>query len=84
MVICCLLGIPSVATTREDKTVRSAHNRAEGIPPRHLVRAFAQANRQVLGPRAMNSKSHAMTARPARRPLLLAGGMVTRDAMGCP
>ena len=49
-----------------------------------MVRAWASANRLVLGQRKVEEKSNEMTAIPRLLPLLdLKGAVVTIDAMGC-
>ena len=50
----------------------------------HLVSAFAQANRLVLGQTAVDSKPNGITAIPVLlQQLMLVGCIVTLDAMGC-
>ncbi len=67
-----------------DTTLRRSHDRGAGKGPRHLVSAWATANRRRLGAVAVDAKSHEITALPALLPLLaLRGCIVTIDAMGC-
>jgi len=68
----------------DGKTVRRSHDRATGGGPLHLVSAWAEANRLVLGQVAIDEKSNEITAIPALlETLALSGCIVTIDAMGC-
>ena len=73
----------------DGKTVRRSHDRANGGGPLHLVSAWAEANRLVLGQLvlgqlAVDGKSNEIPAIPALlETLALAGCIVTIDAMGC-
>ncbi len=68
----------------DGKSVRGSHDRGWGLGPLHLVSAWAQANRPVLAPTAVDDKSNAITAIPELlRRLCLKGCLVTLDAMGC-
>lgn len=68
----------------EGETVRRSHDRAAGQAALPLVSAGACANRLVLGQVAVDAKSTAIPALPAlQEVLLLRGGLVTSDAMGC-
>ena len=64
----------------DGKSVRGSHDRGRGLGPLHLVSAWAQANRLVLAPTAVDDKSNASTAIPELlRMLCLAGCIVTLD-----
>ncbi len=84
---CFLRWVQAVATVLEGlvvaldgKTIRGSHNRASGVPPLHLVSAFTQANRLVLGQMAVDHKSNEITALPALlQQLMLAGCIVTLE-----
>ena len=68
----------------DGKTVRRSHDRANGGGPLHLVSAWAEANRLVLGQVAVDEKGNEITAIPALlETLALTGCIVTIDAMGC-
>jgi predicted transposase YbfD/YdcC len=65
-------------------TLRRSLDRAASQSAMHLVRAWAQAPRLVLGQRKVDDKSNAITAIPQLLRLLhLEGCRVTLDAMGC-
>ena len=65
-------------------TLRHAFDRATSTAAIPMVRAWASANRLVLGQRKVEGKSNAMTAIPRLLQLLdLKGAVVTIDAMGC-
>ena len=68
----------------DGKTVRRSHDRGAGKAAIHMVSAWADANRLVLGQVAAAEKSNEITAIPALLDvLLLKGCIVTIDAMGC-
>jgi predicted transposase YbfD/YdcC len=68
----------------DGKTLRHAFEQATATAAIHMVRAWASANRLVLGQRKVDEKSNEMTAIPKLLPLLdLKGAVVTIDAMGC-
>lgn len=68
----------------DGKTMRRTLDRANGKAGIHLVSAFAQANRLVLGQVKVDDKSNEITAIPALlQRLALSGCLVTIDAMGC-
>lgn len=68
----------------DGKTHRRSHDRANGKAALHLVSAWANDNRLVLGQIATESKSNEITAIPLLLALLdLKGATVTIDAMGC-
>ena len=67
----------------DGKTVRRSHDRRLGKSPIHMVSAWAQANRLVLGQVKVDEKSNEITAIPALLRLLdVTGCIVTIDAMG--
>jgi predicted transposase YbfD/YdcC len=68
----------------DGKTLRRAHDRANGTGPLHLVSAWAGTNRLVLGQVAVDEKSNEITALPALlAALALEDCVVTVDAIGC-
>jgi predicted transposase YbfD/YdcC len=68
----------------DGKTARGSRDRAKNRNPLHRVSAWADANRLVLGQKATEEKSNAITAIPKLLALLdLHGCIVTIDAMGC-
>ncbi len=72
----------------DGKTSRRSHDRAENMPPLHLVSAFATTRRLVLGQEAVRDKSNELTAIPALLERLAREGgldsaLVTIDAIGC-
>ena len=68
----------------DGKTLRRAHDRANGQAALHMVSAWASGSRLVLGQLAVADKSNEITALPALLRLLdVAGATVTIDAMGC-
>jgi predicted transposase YbfD/YdcC len=68
----------------DGKTLRRSHDRGAGRGPLHLVSAWAETNRLVLGQVAVDAKSNEITAIPALLQVLaLEGCIVTVDAMGC-
>jgi len=68
----------------DGKTLRHAFDQAPSTAAIPMVRAWASANRLVLGPRKVEEKSHAIPAIPALLRLLdVTGAVVTIDAMGC-
>lgn len=87
---CFLSWVQAVVTATQSqvvavdgKTVRRSHNRHLGKGPIHMVSAWAQTNRLVLGQVKVDEKSNEITAIPALLRLLdVAGCIVTIDAMG--
>ncbi len=88
----CFLGwVRAVAThtagevvALDGKTLRRSHDRGAGRAALHLVSAWAETNRLVLGQVAVDPKSNEITALPALLQVLaLEGCIVTVDAMGC-
>ncbi len=76
--------LPGEVVAIDGKTRRRSHDRAAGLAALHLVSAWATANRVVLGQVATEAKSNEITAIPRLLELLLLkGGIVTIDAMGC-
>jgi len=68
----------------DGKTLRRSHDRTNGGGPLHLVSAWAETNRLVVGQVAVDGKSNEITAIPVLLEVLaLSGCIVTIDAMGC-
>jgi predicted transposase YbfD/YdcC len=68
----------------DGKTLRRSFDQAASQGAIHMVSAWANAHRLVLGQRKVDDKSNEITAIPALlRMLELAGALVTIDAMGC-
>lgn len=68
----------------DGKTLRRSWKKAWSKTPVHLVSAFVEANKVVLGQLATDAKSNEITAIPRLLGMLsLAGRTVTIDAMGC-
>lgn len=68
----------------DGKTLRHAFDRATSQSAIHMVSAWANANRLVLGQRQVADKSNEITAIPTLLKMLdLRGATVTIDAMGC-
>jgi predicted transposase YbfD/YdcC len=68
----------------DGKTLRRSFDKAKGLPPLHVVSAWAAENRLVLGEVAVDGKSNEITAIPKLLELLeLTGAIVTVDALGC-
>ncbi len=68
----------------DGKTLRHSFDSAAGLPPLHLVSAWAAENRLVLGTVPVDGKSNEITAVPKLLEVLeLTGAIVTLDAMGC-
>jgi predicted transposase YbfD/YdcC len=68
----------------EGKTLRRSFAHASSQSAMHMVSAWAQANRLVLGQLKVDDKSNDITAIPQRLRLWhLEGCIVTIDAMGC-
>jgi hypothetical protein len=62
----------------------SRRSRKKGLPPLHLVNAFATEARLILGQEACAEKSNELTAIPVLlESLMLKGVIVTIDAMDC-
>lgn len=73
-------GIISV----DGKTMRGSHDRKNGIKARHIVSAWADSCKLVLGQEKVEDKSNEITAIPLLlKRLDLQGRIVTIDAMGC-
>ncbi len=68
----------------DGKTLRCSQDSANGKGPIHMVSAWAEKNRLVLGQVKVDEKSNEITAIPALLRLLeLRGCIVTTDALGC-
>lgn len=68
----------------DGKTLRRSQDAANGKGPIHMVSAWAEKNRLVLGQVKVDEKSNEITAIPALLRLLeLRGCIVTTDAIGC-
>ena len=68
----------------DGKTLRRSYDRAAGQSPLHLVSAWAEEQRLVLGQVAVDDKSNEITAVPQLLEMLsLPGKVVTADAMHC-
>ena len=68
----------------DGKTLRHSFDRAASKTAMHMVSAWANANRLVLGQVKVDDKSNEITAIPKLITMLdLAGATVTIDAMGC-
>ena len=73
-------GVVTVAS----KTLRRSYDRTEGRSALHLVSAWAEARRLVLGQLAVDDKSNETTAVPKLLEMLtLRGTVVTADVMHC-
>jgi predicted transposase YbfD/YdcC len=67
----------------DGKTIRRSKDNQKGQKPLHVVSAWANENRLVLGQIATEEKSNEITAIPALLQLLdIKGCIVTIDAMG--
>lgn len=68
----------------DGKTVRRAHDQANGQAALHLVSAWAAENQVVLGQVKVDVQSNEITAIPQLLEMLVLNGcIVTVDAMGC-
>ena len=68
----------------DGKTLRRSYDRADGRSPLHLVSAWSEEQRLVLGQVAVDDKSNEITAVPKLLEMLTLGGQViTADAMHC-
>ena len=68
----------------DGKTLRRSYDQAEQLSPLHLVSAWAEEQRLVLGQVAVDDKSNEITALPKLLEMLtLHGKVVTADAMHC-
>ena len=68
----------------DGKTIRRSLDVANGKAAIHMVSAWCQANRMVLGQLATDAKSNEITAIPKLLKLLdIEGAVVTTDAAGC-
>ncbi len=84
---CFAAWVQSLAATLQDgvvavdgKAARGSHDQARGVSPLHLVSAWADEARLVLGQRRVDSRSNEITAIPALlKTLTLEGCIVTID-----
>ncbi len=68
----------------DGKTARRSFDTADGKGPMHMIAAWVDENRLVLGQRACDRKSNEITAIPELiKTLEISGAIVTIDAMGC-
>jgi predicted transposase YbfD/YdcC len=68
----------------DGKTARASLDRPAGQNPLHVVSAWAQDTRLLLGQMAVDQKSNEITAIPLLLEILeMAGAVITIDAMGC-
>ena len=68
----------------DGKQLRGSYDRASKKAPIHMVSAWANANRMVLGQVKVDNKSNEITAIPALlKVLVLKNCLVTIDAVGC-
>ena len=68
----------------DGKAARRSHDAGRGVPPLHLVGAWADQARLVLGQRRVDDHSNEITAIPELLEMLvLEGCIVTIDALGC-
>ena len=76
-------GIQGVVAV-DGKTLRRSYDRGQGLSPLHLVSAWAEEQRLVLGQLAVDNKSNEITAVPKLLEMLtLRNTVVTADAMHC-
>lgn len=68
----------------DGKTLRGSYDKTHSKAAVHMVSAWANANRLVIGQQRTSAKSNEITAIPGLLQLLsLHGAIVTIDAMGC-
>lgn len=68
----------------DGKTLRRSHNKKLGYGVIHMVSAWANSNKLVIGQVKTEEKSNEITAIPELLQILeLKGCIVTIDAMGC-
>lgn len=80
--ICHLL--PGEVVAIDGKTLRRSHDKSAKLKAAHVVSAWANENRMVLGQVKTSEKSNEITAIPELLQMLeLKGCLVTIDAMGC-
>ena len=76
--------IPDEVVAIDGKTVRRSHDLPKSKKAIHIVSAYAESNKLILGQTRTEEKSNEITAIPRLLELLsLKGGLVTIDAMGC-
>jgi predicted transposase YbfD/YdcC len=75
---------PETVVPIDGKTLRGSHQRCKGLKGLHVVSAWSCANGLSLGQLKVDSKTNEITAIPELlKKLMLAGAVVTIDAMGC-
>jgi len=68
----------------DGKAARRSHDSGRGVPPLHLVGAWADPARLVLGQQRVDDHANEITAIPKLLAMLvLEGCIVTMDALGC-
>lgn len=68
----------------DGKTLRGSHDRSNGKRAIHMISAWSQKNRMVLGQKKVDNKSNEITAIPELiKRLDITDATVTIDAMGC-
>ncbi len=78
------LELPHGVVAVDGKAARGSHDQARSVSPLHLVSAWADEARLVLGQRRVDDRSNEITAIPELlKTLALDGCLVTIDAMGC-
>ncbi len=81
--VASVTGIPEGVVAVDGKTVRRSGRKKDGMPPIHMVSAFAARQRIVLGQVKVAEKSNEIIAIPKLlRMLAIEGAIVTIDAMG--
>jgi len=81
--VASVTGIPEGVVAVDGKTVRRSGRKKDGMPPIHMVSAFAARQRLVLGQVKVAEKSNEIIAIPKLlRMLAIEGAIVTIDAMG--
>jgi predicted transposase YbfD/YdcC len=80
--VSCLL--PGEVVPIDGKTLRRSHDERNNLKAAHVVSAWANDNKMVLGQVKTEEKSNEITAIPKLLKMLeLKGALVTIDAMGC-
>lgn len=75
---------PGEVVAIDGKTLRRSHDKSLGLKAAHIVSAWANKNKMVLGQVKTSEKSNEITAIPELLNMLqLEGCLVTIDAMGC-
>jgi len=82
--VAALSGTPEGAIVVDGKTVRRSGGKTKGQAPIHMVSAFAERQRLVLGQAKVAEKSNEITTIPKLLEMLaIEGAIITIDAMGC-